>query len=246
MKNNKLLDILKDLGLSENEAKVYLSVLSLGSSTILKIARNADMKRTTIYSVIESLRQKGLILVEMQGIKQLFVAENPENLISILENRKRKFQDFLPEFLALYNLKGGEGFIKYYEGLESVKNIYEELLKEAKPHEDYLVITDQQQWHNLDANYFQKFIEKRAKLNLNIKILMCDSDIARQHKKFEKNYNEQIKILDKDKKIDINLIITPRKLVIHQLVDPIMAIVIENKSIIKMQKQFFDIIWEMI
>ncbi len=243
-KNNKLVEILKEIGLSENEASVYFTMLSLGSSTVLNISRTSKIKRTTVYSTLETLKQKGLVNIQVKGFKQFFVAEDPKKLENILEERRNKFKNALGEFSALYNLKGGESFIKYYEGIEAVKNTYEGLLKDIAPHDDYLVIGDQSHWIKLDPEYFQKFIEKRAQMNINIRLLFTDSKISKEHKKFEKNYNEKVKILPKDTALKTNLVITPQKIVIHQLTEPIMAIVIENKSIIQMHKELFEIIWK--
>lgn len=246
MQKNKLTKILINLGLSENEAKVYFASLSLGPSTILKIARTAEIKRTTVYSVVESLRQKGLMNIELRGWKKLYTVESPEKLKFILENKKNELQDSMPEFMAMQNLKESGSFIKYYEGLESIKSIYEGLLKDIKSGEDYLVIGNQEQWFNLDKKYFLNFIKRRAKLNIKIRMLLQDSKIAREHKKIEKNYNEKIKILPSKINLTTNLVIIPRKIVIHQLTPPIMAMVIENKNIIQMHREFFEIMWDSI
>lgn len=246
MQNNKLTNILQNLGLSENEAKVYLATLSLGLTTILRIAKSAEVKRTTVYSVVESLKLRGLISEELKGWKRYFVAENPEKLEKVLDEKRNNFQNLLPEFLALQNLKGSDALIKYYQGLEAVKNIYNDLLDEIKAHEDYLVIAAQEQWFNLDPKYFQNFIKKRAKLPINIRLLMIDSLISREHQKQEQIFNEKIKILPKNTSLTTNLVITPQKVVIHQLIPPIMAIVIENKSIIQMHQELFEIIWKSI
>lgn len=241
---NKLTNILKDLGLTDNEARIYLAALGLGSSSILKIARAAEIKRTTVYSVIESLKLKGLISEELKGWKKYLVAESPEKLEKVLEEKRNNFKKSLPEFLALHNLKGSNAMIKYYEGLEAVKNIYENLLKVIKTHEDYLVIGAQDQWYNLDSKFFQTFIKKRAKLPINIRLLFTDSKIAREHQKIQQVYNEQIRILPKDTKLTTNLIIIPKKIVIHQLTPPVMAMVIENPSIVQMHRELFEIVWK--
>jgi len=244
MKNDKLLKILSNLGLSENESKVYLAAISLGPATILQISRASQMKRTTVYSVIESLKQKGLIIVEIKGWKTKFVAENPTKLESIIEKRRQEFKKNLPEFVSLYNLGESGGAIKYYEGLEAVKTVYEDLLKEVKSHDDYLVIGNNAQLFPLDKKFFLKFLKQRAKLNIDTRIILEDTKMAREHKKVQVNFNEKIKLFPKDTKINVNLVIVPHKVVIHQLVPPIMAIVIENKSIIQMQKELFEIIWK--
>ncbi len=244
MKNKKLLQILIDLGLSENEASVYLAALSLGPTTILKIAKTAEMKRTTIYSVIDSLKKRGLINIEIKGFKTLFTAENPEKLETMLDSHREQLRNSLPEFLGMYNLKGGESSIKYYEGLESVKSVYESLISDIKPHEDYLIIADAKQWMELDPEYFQNFTERRAKLNINTRMLLQDSKTARELKNKEKNYNiKGVKIFPQKMSLTTNIVIIPKKIVIHQLTPPIMAVVIENKSMINMQKEIFEIIW---
>ena len=70
MADTKLLATLKDMGLSDNEASVYLSSLSLGPSTIQRIANNAKVKRTTVYTTIDTLKQKGLMNIEVKNKKK--------------------------------------------------------------------------------------------------------------------------------------------------------------------------------
>lgn len=241
--SEKLLKTLAETGLTEHEARVYLATLSLGPSTVLKIARESGVKRTTVYSVIESLKQKGLMIIEPRGFKQLYIAEDPTRLESVLESRKQTLQKELPELSALYNLKGGESLIKYYEGLEAVKNVYDGLLEDARRDEDYAVVSNIEGWYSLDPDYFEQFREKRAKRGVKARILLQDSPGAREYKKFERNYNVEIKILPEGTELATNLVVIPRRVVVHQLTPPIMAIVVENKSIIKMHQEFFEIMW---
>lgn len=234
---------LTSLGLSEHEAKVYLAAVSLGPATVMKIAAAAEIKRTTVYSVVESLKQKGLMTIVVKGFKNLFAAENPEKLESILETRKNLLTQTLPELSALYNLKGGESTIKYYEGITGIKSVYEGLIRDIKPKEDYMVTSHIEQWLKLAPDFFIDFTKRRAKLNINIRLLMQDSPIARAHQKIQHTLNETIKILPRGTSLDTNVIVIPRRVVIHQLVAPITAIVIENPSVVKMHQQLFEIIW---
>ena len=246
MKNTKLIELLEELGLSENESKVYFASLSLGPATIIRIANTAEIKRTTVYSVVEALKQKGLINLEIKGFKKLYAAENPEKLETILEVKRNKLKAMLPEFAGLYNLKGGESFIKYYEGLEGVKQVYEGLIRDAKPHDDYLIVSHMKPWYEIDQEYFEDFLRRRAKLPLKVRALFQDSEIARKLQKTQPIYQVKPKILPPGTNLITNLVITPQKVVFHQLVPPIMAIVIENKSIIQMHKEIFEIMWKAI
>lgn len=246
MKNNKLTDLLLNLGLSENEALVYLANLSLGPSTILKIAQSAGVKRTTVYSVMESLKQLGLARLDIRGFKQLYVAESPERLESMLSLRREELGKSLPELMALYNLKGGESFVRYYEGIEACKTVYENIIKEAKYGDDLLVVSDQETWYNQDPEYFNNFLERRSKVGLKVRKLLQDSPAIHEHGWGTPRFNEQIKILPAGTRLTTNMFVVPNKVVIHQIVPPILAIEIENNSVVRMNKEMFEIMWRSI
>jgi sugar-specific transcriptional regulator TrmB len=243
MPHKPLSRALESIGLHENEANLYLASLSMGPSTILKLSRASGMKRTTIYSVVESLKQKGLMSVEHKGLKKLYTPEDPQKLSVVLQSKQKQLSSALPELSSLFNLKGDEATIKYYEGLEGIKTVYESLIRDIKPGEKYMVISDQEKWLSLDSKYFQDFLERRAKLNIDIRMLLQDSKTAQEFKKFQKNFNLRLKILPSKTSLVTNLVITPQKVVIHQLINPLSAIVIENKSTIQMHQQLFEIIW---
>ena len=241
MKNKKLVSVLLDLGLTENEANVYLASISTGPATIMKIAQTAEMKRTTVYSIVETLKKEGLMLIEMKGWKKLYVAESPEKLKTLLNNKKRRLQDNLPEFLALYNLKGNESFIKYYEGSKAIETVYENLLKELKAKDFYLVLSNTKRWVSSDSDFFKNFMKRRGKMNLDLRMLLQRLDVV---ERYRNQAGGNIRFLPKKSQITSSLTIVPKKIVIHQLTPPIMAIVIESPSIIKMNKEMFEIMWE--
>ena len=250
MKNDKIITLLEELGLSEKEAKVYLAALSLGPATILKIARTAETRRTTVYSLIDSLKTKGLMAVELKGFKTLYAAEDPKKLETVLEQRRQKLKDNLPDLSAMFNLKGGESYIKYYEGVESIKSIYRGLLEDIRPHEDYLIFSNVDEWWKLDREFLLKFTLDRAELarthGIKIKILLQNTPGATDYKKNEKLYCLEAKKLPANNRLTTNLVIIPKKVVIHQLTPPAMAIVIENKSIIQLHRELFETIWQSI
>lgn len=246
MKQNNLQYSLTQADLTKKEAQIYIAALELGPCSVLSISRKTKIKRTTVYVQFESLKEKGLLNIEYQGFKKFYVAQAPKTLTRIIEQKRKNILDIIPELEAIYNLKNSGSNLKYYEGLESVKSVYENLLKEVAPNDYYLIFSNDEQWFKADPKYFQNFIKKRSKLNIDIRTILEDSTIARKHKRLQKNYNEKIKILPHGKTLTTNLIITPQKVVIHQLSPSISAIVIETKSIIKMHKELFEIVWSSI
>ena len=248
MENNHYIELLKDIGLSEHESAVYFTMVSLGPSPILKIARASGIIRTTIYYVVDSLKEKGLVRVELKGFKSLYVAESPEKLESILEQRKNKLKSHLKDFMEIYNKGGGETLIKIYEGLEAVKSVYNETLQDIKPGEDYLIISNMEKVFKLDKEFFDDLRDRRAKLPIKVRALISDpkTEEGQNFKKYEQNFNLKSKFLPASTKLTTNMVATPQRLVIHQLEMPIMAIVIENKNIIKMHQEYFEVMWNSI
>lgn len=251
MNSQQLENALRDLGLNENEAGVYRAALSLGPTSVLRLARATGIKRTTAYSVIESLKQRGLMMIEVKGFKKRFVAEHPAKLDGILTAQRAQLDQILPQLTALYNLRGEESTIRYYEGLVGVKSAYEGLLHDIGPNEDYLVISHGEDWLNLDRKFFEKFTERRAelsrKLQFRIRVLLQDSPSARNFfKAREKMYNFQVKFLPPGTTLTTSLAVIPKRLVIHQLTPPVMALVIENHSTIQLHRELFEIIWKSI
>ena len=243
MQKEEIKETLMDFGLSEHEALVYLSALSLGPSTINDLAKNSGVKRTTVYSVIETLKNKGVMNTEIHGLKKSLVAESPEKLARIIEQKKDRLMKTIPELTALYNLKSGESLIKYYEGVSGVKTVYDHILDGLKPGDEYLIISDMERFLKMDRQYFTNFIEKRAKYKLKVRTIIHDTDDAQYYKKIEQNTNQKIKILEKSANFKANLVILPNKIVITQMIEPIVSILIENKSIVELQRQQFNIIW---
>jgi HTH-type transcriptional regulator, sugar sensing transcriptional regulator len=235
-----------DFGLSEYEALVYLASLSLGPSTVNEIAKHSGVKRTTVYPVVESLKRKGIMNIEVKGLKKTFVAESPEKLERIIEQKKARLVGMIPELSAIQSLKNNESFIKYYEGIQGIKTVYASILDDLKPGDEYLIISDMERFLEMDRPYFTNFIEKRAKLNLKTRTIVKNNAEGHYYKKIERNTNQQVKILDKSIDLKANLVILPNKIVITQIVDPVVSILIENKSIVEMQRQQFNIIWNSI
>ena len=53
--------ILKQIGLTENEIQVYLTLLKIGSSGVSTIAEHSGLYRPYVYDTLERLQEKGLV-----------------------------------------------------------------------------------------------------------------------------------------------------------------------------------------
>ena len=72
------LEELKAIGLRENEAKVYLSLLRLGSVKAGKVSKNAELDRSSTYNALNLLLKKGLVSYITINKVRYYQVSNPE------------------------------------------------------------------------------------------------------------------------------------------------------------------------
>ncbi len=120
------------LGLSQTEARVYLSNLELGPTSVQDIAKKADISRTAAYDVIGALQQYGLVSTYKQGKKTFFTAEDPERAVAYFRANVRKLRTKLEDFERvmpeLKMMTGGERpVVRFFEGREALHALFGDL-----------------------------------------------------------------------------------------------------------------------
>ena len=74
----EIIPILKQLGFSEKEIKVYLTLLKSGPSSVRTLAQVSGINRGTTYDILKSLIAQGLVSYYNKAAHQYFTAESPE------------------------------------------------------------------------------------------------------------------------------------------------------------------------
>lgn len=233
-------------GLSENEAKVYYAMLGLSRSTVAQISSDSGIKRTTVYPLLESLMQKGLVYIEIMGLKKFYIPADPKVLENVWQQKKSLLDRVIPDLSSLYFLQGGENLVQCYEGIDAIKNLYTEVLHTTLPKDFYYVIANQERWLNLDPDFFEDFLKLRKKKRISSKMILENNEVGICHQKIQHEFFSKIKLLPSQKELTTDLVITPHKILIHQLVGRPLAIIIENKNIVQMHKEIFETLWEFI
>lgn len=133
--------LLKSLGFTDSEAKIYLLSLESGASPVQDLAKKAHVSRVTTYAVIESLMKNGLMSTVQKGKKNYYVAESPERLLSFVHGRVKTMEATLREIeTSLPDLKllqrGEKPIVKMLEGIEGIKAMLEDILSNDAKHVD--------------------------------------------------------------------------------------------------------------
>lgn len=118
-----LLYDLLELDLSEEESKVYVTLLEMGGGFASAVARQAGLPRAGCYYTLDNLVKKGLVSFYPRKNVKFFQANAPEKLTEIYEEKYKKAQRLLPQLLSITNKLTAKPKIHFYEGIEGIKTI---------------------------------------------------------------------------------------------------------------------------
>lgn len=128
-------NILKKLGLSEKEISVYLTLLENGAMSVRKTAELSGLNRGTTYDILKTMQKMGIVSYYHLDTKQHFVAENPDKLLKVFNEReaelkevKSKIEQIIPELKSLQIKGGNKPVAKFYEGKQGIKFILDDIL----------------------------------------------------------------------------------------------------------------------
>ncbi len=232
--------LLEEFGLNEKEAKTYLACLELGPSKIHDIADLSGVGRVNTYYIIEKLIQHGLVSRTFKKEKMLFVAEEPEVLAEIAQRRAKRFKNLLPNLKALS--KGeNKPSVRYYEGEEGIKALYEDSLTSKEK------IYAWNSAENLEAvmpEYFHDYYKRRAAKNIFITGILNDSPEARAYQKQDKELKREIRLVPENRmNIKPECYIYENKVSFMSLREKI-GVMIESKDIADAMKRLYELAWE--
>lgn len=236
--------IIQFAGLNKNEAKIYSTLLRHGQSVISDISKNSGIKRATIYQYIDNLASQDIIRKTVKGKRTLYYPEDPKKLISIIEHRKRKIKEIFPELEKMYLASSSKPTIRFYEGKEGMRSIYREMTK-----------TPQTLWSMFSADrYFAVFSEKDGKEFVEniyknggqLRDLVQNSKFGAQYVREKWGGPTSIsKLLPKDFDFSVDLLIAGNNVAMISF-DNLVAVIIENPGIAKLQKNLLKFIWKQI
>ncbi len=233
---------LKEYGLSENEIKVYITLLKTGESTAQTIAKNANLPRTTTYHLLESLLQKGLVSVVIKETIKYFQPVSPNKLVEILEYKKRLVQETLPELTALAETIRLKPKAVIFEGTTGIRSILEDVLEEKKiiyHYGDILSLQDTLQY------IFPQYLKKRVERKIPIKIICKREEPHKELLKSSKKQFREFVFIPHNYPLKSSVFIYSKKVAILSLQkESYYGIIIENEDFYETQKNLFELLWK--
>jgi len=240
---------LQQLGLTENEAKVYLSLLKLGQTTAGPIVDDSKVTRSKIYDLLERLKTKGLVSYVIKGATRHYSAADPSAVLQYIENKKEQLEKektmmekLLPQLLLQQNLAKEKKFAEVFVGIRGMENAFLELARSFNAKDIYYALgaspgENQQQMQLFFTRLHKKRVEKKVKSF----ILFNEQSRGLFHEQ-EKSKFVKAKYLSQSTPTAINVYkdIT----IIAVLTSEPTTILIKNQETAQTFREFFETMWK--
>lgn len=238
----KLEKLLQQIGLSKNEAMVYLASLESGLSSAQNIALKANLPRTTVYSVLKELVKKGIVAQSLIKGKTRFLASEPERLRSTLSELQNKLEDAMPQFKAIQNEGETNPKILFYEGKHAMQKVYDDTLLENP--EEIL------EWNTDDYFRFKEFevdpqyIQKRVEKNIKARRIAGKTSLweSKHKRKDEEELSETIIVPKENFWPSVEVNIYGNKVAFLNYAEK-SSVIIESKALAEAMKQAYELSW---
>ncbi len=124
--------LLENLGLSPNEAKIYEALVEYGEIGVSEIATRANIHRRNAYDAIRRLVSKGLCFEIFSQKENLYNAVDPEKLLELAKEKEREIERALPDLAKKFSHRAASEEAYIYRGLEGQKNIWRDVIRVGK------------------------------------------------------------------------------------------------------------------
>jgi predicted transcriptional regulator len=235
-------EILEDLGLTHTEIKVYLTLLELGSSSAGAILEKSKLPNSTIHRDLNSLIEKSLINYIKEGKRKIYQSTNPENFHNFIEEKRRRFDQILPELKKKQSSSTKKESATIYKGKRGINEIYT-IMRNTKGKEyntfgggyPCLNLMGDTWWMNHHVKRIANKLRSRQVFDITVK---STGD------KLNKKPISKVKFLTKEFASFQETVIVGDKVAINIFTENPYGILIEDKNVADGYRKHFEILWK--
>jgi len=232
-----MLETLRDLGLTDIESKVYLTLLDEGPALAGRISRRSGIHRRMVYDACERLIKKGLVSYILKNNRRFFQAVSPERLLEITKEKEASVSDILPQLMLKFTTSREKQETNFYKGKAGLKAVFDQQLREAK---EVLIIGASSVAFELFPFYFKWYDQRRIERKINARVLFN----SEARKGLRKISYTKVRFLPPDFSSPATTNIWADKVAIIFLSkENPFAVVIKQKEIADAYRKYFSVLW---
>lgn len=235
--------ILRELGLSEAEAKVYLALLESGPSAAGGIIKKAGLHRATTYQVFQRLEEKGLVSSVVEGGRRSFMAASPRRLQDTLRQREWALEEAMPALERMQKAAGGRQEITVYSGVAGIRSALDAMLEEVGRGGTYCDFGVSGLFKKTLGPYF--YVWQNSKRRMKITSYVIFNESLRPDRQFFREYYGKSRFTPKEHtSLTDTMIYRDTVILLIWTARPPVAVVIRNRENAKSYQSQFWFMWK--
>ncbi len=163
---------LRGLDFTDNEIKVYLTLLRLGGAKAGRVAKECSLERTSTYNALKRLQEKGVVAIVIEANRQIFSAAAPAKLLDMFKEKEERAALLVPQLEELEKIEREKENMQKFRGYAGVKTILNDVLKTCKEGEEYLIMGSERQLSERMPTYAKIFVARKDEKKLHARILI--------------------------------------------------------------------------
>ncbi|MBI5803992.1 helix-turn-helix domain-containing protein [Candidatus Pacearchaeota archaeon] len=235
---------LKEFGLTDNEVKIYLALLELGTATPSELAEKAGFSRAYVYDALERLLEKQMVSTILIKNKRNYKAVSPKELREIAKQWLEKVEKIIPQLESIQSKSREEIKVELHKGGYTYKLMLKDIASTLSKGEEVLIfgIDDEYLMKN-DEFYETHLVQYYARLK---KLKIKERIIAKKSPVLYKTSSgtTRVKYLPKRFIGNVAFEVYGNKVILFFWGKPNYLITIENKEAAESYKNQFEILWK--
>jgi sugar-specific transcriptional regulator TrmB len=228
-------DILRLIGLTNEEIDTYLLLLVEKNVKATDIAKKLGVARSSAYNWLNSLIMKGFATEVFTNKIRYFQPVEPNLIPSLLEERADSIKKIIPDLKKIQNLENeGETKISLFKGNEGMKMVMNDILHTGKP---YTCFGEIEKYFQDLALFTQNWMRKAEELNLKGRL------ISSKKQNFLVGKNEEVRYIANNEIPEITTVTFGSKTALFIWSTIPSVVLIEDVSVTKRELKLFENYW---
>jgi len=125
-------NLFRELGFTEHEGDIYLTLLQHGSLTAYDLAEKVGFYRQLTYDALNRLKEKGYVHTVKEGKTQFYKASDPQLILEYFNEKVNRYRHFLPELLQLQLQSQDTLSVETYKGKNVLRIAFRDIITTLK------------------------------------------------------------------------------------------------------------------
>lgn len=235
---------LSQLGLQDTEARFYVAALELGEAPVRDVAEKAGISRTNAYDVFSRLRDQGLVSEVGGGNAKTIIvmAEPPEQLYAIFEQRRQRLRGLMPELNSLHVRSRSKPRVRYFQGLDGIKKVLNDTLS-ARSKLLFGILSMRDLYQVPGRAWMDDLVRRRIEAGVMLRVIR--SQVNDMHAQWAQSEDElrQLRYAPADFVFSMTTYVYDEKVALISTQRESFAMTIESADFAAMQTHLFEALW---